>query len=96
MKESKKQVEHAVNVIGESLGIGDATPILLKNVGLHSTVKELTYLMFVNNREQYHEKDDRVFESISLIREYCKEMSINGEVNFNVPYKYTPKTIKIQ
>lgn len=88
MKESKKELEKAIIIVGKSLGMERATELLLVNVGLHSTVKELTYKMFVNNKQQYFEKDDDVFEAISLIREYCQEMSKNGEVNFDVPYVY--------
>jgi hypothetical protein len=88
MKESKKQLETAIVIVGESLKMKEATELLLINVGVYSTVKELTYKMFVENRQQYFEKDDNVFEAISLIRTYCQEMSKNGEVNFDVPYVY--------
>jgi 5,10-methylene-tetrahydrofolate dehydrogenase/methenyl tetrahydrofolate cyclohydrolase len=88
MKESKKELEKAIIIVGESLGMEKATELLLKNVGLHSTIKELTYVMFVRNKQQYFEQDDAVFEAISLIRNYCEEMSKNGEVNFDVPYVY--------
>lgn len=88
MKESKKELENAIITVGKSLGMGRATELLLTNVGLHSTVKELAYKMFVENKQQYFEKNDDVFEAISLIREYCQEMSKNGEVNFDVPYVY--------
>ena len=88
MKESKKELEKAIIVVGKSLGMESPTELLLKNVGAHSTVKELTYQMFVQNKQQYFEKDDVVFEAISLIRKYCEEMSKNGEVNFDVPYVY--------
>jgi uncharacterized protein YpmS len=88
MKESKKQLEKAIVILAESLNMKEATELLLIKVGIHSTVKELTYKMFVENRQQYFEKDDKVFEAISLIRKYCQEMSKNGEVNFDVPYVY--------
>lgn len=64
MKESKK----AITTIGESLGMKRVIELLLSNVGLHSTIKELTYQMFVQNKQQY-------FESISLIREYYQKMA---------------------
>jgi 5,10-methylene-tetrahydrofolate dehydrogenase/methenyl tetrahydrofolate cyclohydrolase len=88
MKESKKELEKAIIAVGESLGMKKPIELLLINVGVHSTVKELTYQMFVQNKQQYFEKDDTVFEAISLIRKYCEEMSKNGEVNFDVPYVY--------
>ena len=88
MKESKKELEKSIVIVGESLNMKEATEILLINVGVHSTIRELTYKMFTINRQQYFEKDDDVFEAISLIREYCQEMSKNGEVNFDVPYVY--------
>jgi hypothetical protein len=84
MKESKKELERAIIIVGESLNMKEATELLLVNIGVHSTVKELTYKMFVENRQQYFEKDDSIFEAISLIRSYCQEMSINGEVNFDI------------
>lgn len=88
MKESKKQLEKAIVIVGESLNMKEATELLLINVGVHSTIKELTYKMFVENRQQYFEKDNNVYEAISLIRNYCQEMAKNGEVNFDVPYVY--------
>lgn len=88
MKESKKVLEKAIITFGKSLGMERATELLLVNVGLNSTVKELTCKMFVENKQQYFEKDDDVYEAISLIREYCQEMLKNGEVNFDVPYVY--------
>lgn len=88
MKESKKELEKAIIVVGKSLFMEKPTELLLKNVGVHSTVKELTYQMFVQNKQQYFENDDAVFEAISLIRKYCEEMSKNGEVNFDVPFVY--------
>lgn len=88
MKESKKELEKAIVIVGESLNMKEATEILLINVGVHSAIRELTYKMFTLNRQQYFEKDDKVFDSISLIRKYCEEMSKNGEVNFDVPFVY--------
>jgi hypothetical protein len=88
MKESKKELEKAIIILGESLNMKEATEILLINVGVHSTIKKLIYKMFTLNRQQYFEKDDKVFDSISLIRKYCEEMSKNGEVNFDVPFVY--------
>lgn len=79
---SKKELEKAIIIVGKSLGMERATELLLVNVGLHSTVKELIYKMFVENKQHYFEKDDDVFQAISLIREYCQEMSKNGEVKF--------------
>jgi len=86
MKESKKELENAIIVIGESLGMKTATELLLTNVGVHSTIKELTYKMFVECKQQYFETDDNVFNAITMIRSYCKEMSKNGEVNFDTKY----------
>ena len=88
MKESKKELEKAIVIVGESLNMKEAAELLLVNVGVYSTIRELTYKMFTENKQQYFEKDDNVFSSISLIRKYCEEMSKNGEVNFDVPYVY--------
>ena len=84
MKESKKQVEEAIIIVGESLGMGESTEVLLCNIGIHSTIKELTYKRFVMNKQQYFETDNTVFEAISLIRRYCLEMATNGAVTFEV------------
>jgi hypothetical protein len=84
MKYSKKLLEDSILIVGGSLNMEYATSLLLENIGIYSTVKELTYKMFVEDKQQYFEKDDKVFKSISLIREYCKEMSLNGEVKFDV------------
>jgi hypothetical protein len=91
MKESKKEVENAVLKVGDSLGIGDSVKILLTNIGIYSTIKEVVYKAFVDNKTDYFEKDDLTFESYQIVRTYCKEMSLNGEVNFNVPYQYFKK-----
>lgn len=86
MKESKKELEKAIVLVGDSLDMKKLTEILLFNVGIHSTIRELTYKMFVDNKHDYFEKDDKVFNAIQLLRKYCNEMSINGEVKFDVPY----------
>lgn len=91
MKESKKQVEEALIIVGESLGIKKSVELLLINVGLHSTVREITYKIFTENKQDYFESDDKVFDSLQLIRTYCKEMSKNGEVNFEIPYSHNAK-----
>ena len=89
MKESKKELEKAIITVGKSLEMEKSIELLLVNIGVYSTIKELTYQMFVQNKQQYFEKDDDVFEAISLIREYSKEMSKNGEVNFDVGDSYS-------
>lgn len=86
MKESKKEVEKAVIMIAESLNMKQAVELLLINVGLLSTIKEIIYKSFVDNKQDYFEKDDKVFASYQLVRKYCNEMSDEGEVNFDVPF----------
>lgn len=88
MKQSKKELEKAIVAVGKSLDMETSTIILLNNIGVYSTIKELTYKMFTENKQQYFEKDEDIFEAISLIREYCQEMSKKGEVSFDVPYVY--------
>jgi hypothetical protein len=83
MKESREQVEAAIILLGESLDIKTSAELLLINVGIHSTIKELIYKMFVLDRQPYFEKDDRVFEAMTLIKKYCQEMGRNGEVIFS-------------
>jgi hypothetical protein len=83
MKESREQVEAAIILVGESLDMKTATELLLINVGMYSTIKELIYKMFVLDRQPYLEKDDRVFEAMTLIKKYCQEMGRNGEVIFS-------------
>lgn len=80
MKETKKEIENAIIVVGELLGIEEETKLLLTNIGVHSTIKELTYQMFLQNKQRF--EDANFFEAISLIKEYCEEMSENGEVKF--------------
>jgi len=84
MKCSKKLLQDSILIVGGSLNMEYCTSLLLEDIGVYSTIKELTYKMFVEDKQQYFEKDDKVFKSISLIREYCKEMSLNGEVKFDV------------
>jgi hypothetical protein len=86
MKESKKELEKAILVIAESLNIKESFETLLKNMGIHSTVKELTYVLFAKNNQQYFEHNDNVFNAISLVRKYCQEMDFYGEVNFECSY----------
>jgi hypothetical protein len=86
MKESKYELKQAILIVGESLDILEATEALLKSAGINTTVRELIYRMFVKDRQQYFETDDKVFAAIGLIRTYCKEMAATGEVNFEVPY----------
>jgi hypothetical protein len=86
MKESKYELKQAILIVGESLDILEATEALLKSAGIYTTVHELIYRMFVKDRQQYFETDDKVFAAVGLIRTYCKEMAATGEVNFEVPY----------
>lgn len=88
MQESQNQLKAAIIIVGESLNMKEATELYLHNVGVYSTIRELTYKMFIEDKQQYFEADDRVFEAVSLIRKYCREMSKNGEVNFDAPYVY--------
>lgn len=82
MKESKAQVEKAVLTLGESLDMGRSVELLLKNIGLHSTIKEVVYKSFIDNRTDYFEENDDVYEAYQLIRRYSKEMCDKGEVIF--------------
>lgn len=82
MKCTQKEIENAIIIIAESLGLKENINYLLKNEGIHTTIRELIYIMFVQHKEQYFEKDDDVFNSITLIREYCKELKENGFVSF--------------
>ena len=56
MKESQKEFKEAIVVVGESLELKVATELLLSNIGINSTIKELIYKMFVDNKNDYFEK----------------------------------------
>ncbi len=88
MKESKTELIKAIIIVGKSLEIKEATEFLIPNMGIYATIKELIYKMFTENRQQYFEQNDTIFEAISLMRKYCVEMSKHGEVNFDVPYTH--------
>lgn len=83
MKASSEEVRKAIIKFGEVLNMELSTPILLKNVGFYSTIKELTMVAFTQNYSDYFEKDNETFNAIKLIKEYCREMYKNGEVNFD-------------
>lgn len=83
MKESKKQVEQAIMVVAKSLDIEEVVDLLLVNVGIYSTIRELVLKLFTENRQDYFERDDVVYEAIQLIRKYCQEASKNGEIVFS-------------
>lgn len=88
MQESKEQVEGAVIAVGRDLGMEDAAVrVLLQNVGLHSTIKEVVYRAFVNDRINDYENRHFVYECYDLIKKYCKEMEEKGEVGFG-EYEY--------
>lgn len=83
MKESSKDVENAVILVGKSLKIDEmVVKLLLHNVGIYSTVKEIIYKAFVQNKMDYFEKDDNVYKSYQIIRRYCNEIDENGEIKF--------------
>ena len=83
MKESSEELKQAIIIVSEAVGIKDSIDALLSAQGIYSTIKMLTYYLFVENYNQYFEKNENIFESVSLIRTYCKEMQLNGEVNFD-------------
>lgn len=91
MRQSIKELENAIVVVGTSLNMGEATKLLLVKAGHYSTIRELLFKLFTENRQDYFEKDDNVYQAIQLIRTYCQEMSKNGEVKFDVPYVYKQK-----
>ena len=75
-------------MVGNFLNIGDTTiTILLRDMGMYTTVRELIFKMFVGDKQQYFIENNEVFKCVSILREYCKEMSNNGEVNFDVPFR---------
>jgi hypothetical protein len=82
MNHSKKEVENAVIIVAESLNIKDGVEYILRNVGIHSTIKEVVYKLFLDNKQDYFEKNDLIFDSIQILRNYAKEMSLNGQVVF--------------
>lgn len=86
MKATHEEVKRAVLLFGEKLGQGKSTPTLLETVGVYSTVKTLAVIAFTNGYQQYFEQDDKVFDAVTLVREYSKEMSEKGEVRFGVKY----------
>jgi hypothetical protein len=86
MKESQKQVRDAVLIMGKALDIEKITELLLSNVGMQTTIKELMYKAFLKNWHDYFEKDDKVFYATQLVREYCNEYEREGEVKFDVPF----------
>ena len=83
MKNSQDQVIKAIMLIGKMLDIEKEVKLLLINIGLHSTMKEVIYRLFINDYNNYFEQNDAVFEAYELIRRYCKEITENGEVKFN-------------
>ena len=86
MKESKRELEKAIIKLGEAINIKEnTTRIMLRDLGIYTTIREFTFLVFTNNYNDYFEKDNETFESVQLIRKYCKEMNENGEVNFDMP-----------
>jgi hypothetical protein len=86
MKESQEEVRKAVLDMGNALGMSMETPILLTNIGIYSTIKELVYKAFVVYYDDYFEENDKVFQSVQIVKRYCKEMAENGEVEFDVKF----------
>ena len=79
MIESSDQVKLAVLCLGKYISIEHETEVLIKAIGLHSTIKTLIFKAFTENVNDYFIEDTKVFDSIQIIRKYCKEMGINGE-----------------
>lgn len=82
MKESSKEVKKAVLVFGEYLGLKESTTFLIKNDGIDSTIRRLVYIAFVKHITDYFVNNGEVYEAIQIIRNYCKEMELNGKVIF--------------
>ncbi len=83
MKHSSEDLKKACLIVGESIGIEKQIPLLLHNVGLYSTIQRIVFTMFVKDKQQYLETDDNVYNAIQMIKEYCNEMTLNGEVIFD-------------
>ncbi len=83
MRESSEKVKNSALIFGNYLNIEEATILLIKNVGLHSAIKELIYIAFTKNIIDYFMDDDVVYKAVQILRKYCIEMSLNGEVIFD-------------
>jgi len=82
MKESLDKVKESALIFGKHLQLEEETLILIKNIGLHSTVKELVFRSFIKNIHDYFIEDNTVYQAVQILRKYCDEMSSNGEVKF--------------
>jgi hypothetical protein len=87
MKESQEDVRKAVLDFGNALGMSKETPLLLTDIGLHSTIKELAFKAFVINYYEYYEDSDgKILRAIDTIVRYCQEMAEKGCVTFDVNF----------
>lgn len=88
MQVSESQFRRSLLTIGESLELLEETKTLLETEGLYHTARELSFMLFVKERNEYFEKDESVYNAIHLVRQYFKEFLDKGEVVFDQPYRY--------
>jgi hypothetical protein len=83
MKESQEEVRRAVLTFAKRLNMRDSAELLLKNIGVHSTIKELVFKAFLDNYDEYFEDNDNINDSIQIIRKYCREIVDRGFTVFD-------------
>jgi hypothetical protein len=50
--------------------------------GLPKIIEMLVYMLFLNDYENYIEKDNNIFNAYNSVKEYSKELNKNGFVIF--------------
>lgn len=84
MKITKEKFKEYLFLIGKRLNMENTITLIMENYSnsLPEIIKILTYEMFMQNYMHYVEKDNDVYEAISIMREYCNILKRDGEVTF--------------
>lgn len=83
MKIRQEDYKKAILIIADKIGMKDSYIKLLESgIGLPKLSEMIVYSMFLKDYDNYIEKDENVFDSYYHIKDYCKELNLNGFVNF--------------
>jgi len=94
MKNSQREVKAAIMTLSSNK---EAYREILKRAGVDTTIRMISYDLFVEGFNHYVEKNDARFEAYVVIREYAKEMKENGSVVFDQEFdsdEWTRKNLK--
>lgn len=81
MNISADELKNAIHIYADTIGLSETVDLLIVNVGIASTIKELIYYAFVKGYDVTTINGDAL-TALGIIGNYCSELMKNGFVEF--------------